>query len=263
MTDTANLSSEDLDRASPLVSIVIPYFRQEAYLSAAVESARQQTHRRTEIIVVDDGSPVSAASVLRSPIGVTLLRTENRGVAAARNLGFEASSGEFLVFLDSDDLLETIAIEAHLEAFRSHPSAGMSFGAVRFIDSAGRAVGGPYVCRAKRSYLRTFLCRNPIGCPGAVMIRRDVFTTSGGFDMLPFQVEDYLLYLKIVTAFEVVRHTRCVVAYRQHELSASADERAMRRGTLAALRCIEPRLALHHRLFVWFIRAARAASGRR
>lgn len=250
------------DCTQPLVSIIIPFYRQEAYLSATVESAKRQTHRRTEIIVVDDGSPVSASSVLGVQAGVTILRTENRGSVAARNLGFEASSGEFLVFLDSDDVLETDAVATQLKELYRRPGAGMSFGALRPIDANGNALGPPQVCRARRNYVRTFLYRNPILCPGAVMIRRDVFTKVGGFDKVGFPVEDYLLYLKIVLAFEVVRHAGCVVAYRRHAMCITSDTDAMRHGRMAVLRWIEPQLTPSQRVFMWCVRAARAASRR-
>ena len=138
----------------------------------------------------------------------------------------------------------------------------MSFGAVRTIDAKGNAIGPPQICGARRRYVRTFLCRNPIGCPGAVMIRRDAFTKVGGFDKLPFQTEDYLFYLKIVTAFEVVRHTGCVVAYRRHAMCASSDKDAMRHGRAVALRWIGPRLTPGELAFMWCVRAARAASRR-
>lgn len=257
MTDAPEMSDVS-GRREPLVSIIIPFYRQEDYLRATVESARRQTYGRTEILVVDDGSPVAAGSVLGAAAGVTVVRTENGGVAAARNRGFAESRGEFLVFLDADDVLEADAVERHLLAFRGRPAAGMSFGAVRTIDAKGNAMSAPRVCEERRNYVRTFLCRNAIACPGAVMLRREVFAKVGGFDKLPFQAEDYLLYLKIVTAFDVVRHTGCVVAYRRHERCASSDKDAMRRGRTEALRRIGPRLAPGDRAFLWCVRAARA-----
>jgi glycosyltransferase involved in cell wall biosynthesis len=261
MTDMPDIV-DVLDRAQPLVSIIIPFYRQEAYLGATVESAKRQTHRRIEIIVVDDGSPVSASSVLGVQDGVAIVRTENSGSAAARNRGFAESSGEFLVFLDSDDVLERDAIATQLGELDRHPDAGMSFGALRPIDANGNEMGPAQVCKAKRNYVRTFLTRNPILCPAAVMIRRDVFTKVGGFDKVGFPVEDYLLYLKIVLAFKVVRHTECVVAYRRHSTCATNDMDAMRHGRMAALKWIEPRLSPGQRVYMWCVRAARVALGR-
>ncbi len=261
MTDTPDIS-DVADRTQPLVSIIIPFYRQEAYLGATVESAKRQTYRRIEIIVVDDGSPVSASSVLGVQDGVTIVRTENGGSAAARNRGFAASSGEFLVFLDSDDVLEPDAIAMQLMELYRHPDAGMSFGALRPIDANGNAMGPPQVCKAKRNYVRTFLLRNAILCPAAVMVRRDAFAKVGGFDKVGFPVEDYLLYLKIVLEFEVVRHTACVVAYRRHAMCVTNDMDAMRHGRMAVLKWIEPRLSPGQRVYMWCVRGARAALGR-
>src|SRR5271165_1485601 len=112
----------------PLVSVIIAYYKQERFLAETVSSVRQQTYSNFEIIVVDDGSPVPAASVLPNSSDVVILRTENRGCPAARNFGFKQSSGEYLVFLDSDDRLTPGALEAHIKVLTGHPDAALSFG---------------------------------------------------------------------------------------------------------------------------------------
>jgi O-antigen/teichoic acid export membrane protein len=228
--------------SQPLVSIIIPYYRQETFVYATLESAKLQSYRNIEIIVVDDGSPISAHSVLGDDPGIKLLRIENQGVAAARNAGFRASSGEFILFLDSDDLLEIDAVDAHLAAFSAKPSAALSFGALRNIDKHGRETRPAHVCRERKSYVRSFLSSNPIGCPGAAMIRRKVLMDVGGFDEEFRWCEDYLLYLRIVTTMSIVRHTRCVVAYRQHEQGMSRNRSAMLAFTMKALDQIEESL---------------------
>src|SRR5271155_2938003 len=81
------------------VSVIVPYYNQPAYLAEAVSSIEQQTYPNIEIIVVDDGSPVPAASILSQGTGIQVIRTKNRGVSAARNFGFERCSGDYLIFL--------------------------------------------------------------------------------------------------------------------------------------------------------------------
>jgi glycosyltransferase involved in cell wall biosynthesis len=96
----------------PLVSVIIPYYKQERFVAETVRSAQQQTYPNFEIIVVDDGSPVPASSVLPESSDVLVLRTDHRGFpAATRNFGFKQSSGEYLVFLDSDDRLSPGALD--------------------------------------------------------------------------------------------------------------------------------------------------------
>src|SRR5438309_392347 len=93
----------------PLVSIVIPCYDQAHFLSESVESALAQTHPRTEIVVVDDGSRENVAEVAARYPGILCLRQENQGLAGARNTGFHTSSGEYVLFLDADDRLTPTA----------------------------------------------------------------------------------------------------------------------------------------------------------
>ena len=88
-----------------LVSIVIPVFDGERFLSEAIESVLAQDHRPIEVIVVDDGSTDASADVAHSFDDVVVLGSGNHGAAAARNLGVARAAGPFLTFLDADDLM--------------------------------------------------------------------------------------------------------------------------------------------------------------
>src|SRR6476620_2706725 len=125
----------------PLVSIVIPCHRQAHFLPQAIESALSQTHRQREVVVVNDGSPDNTAEVAACYPGVRCVRQENRGVAEARNSGFRASRGEYVLFIDADDRLTPNAVEAHLLCFAEHPEAGFVVGDLDQI-----AGDGSYIC---------------------------------------------------------------------------------------------------------------------
>src|ERR1700722_18049263 len=90
---------------APLVSVIIPYYNQQLFIAETVLSAKRQSYPNIEIIVVDDGSRVSAEPYLRAIGGIQLFRTENHGCPATRNFGFTKSTGEYLIFLDGDDIL--------------------------------------------------------------------------------------------------------------------------------------------------------------
>lgn len=91
---------------TPLVSIVIPFYNEEAFVGTAIASALAQTYQRREVILVDDGSTDNGADVVRSfGSDVQLVRQSNRGGCVARNRGIELARGEFIQFLDADDLL--------------------------------------------------------------------------------------------------------------------------------------------------------------
>jgi glycosyltransferase involved in cell wall biosynthesis len=223
----------------PLVSVIIPYYKQERFIAETVRSVKQQTYQRFEIIVVDDGSPVPARSIIQDSSDVLVLRTENHGCPAARNFGFRQSSGKYLLFLDSDDLLTPGALEAHVAALSEHPAAALSFGAQRIIDEDGKVVRPPHICRPRKDYFLKLLEGNPIGCPGAAMIRRDAFIEAGLFDESLRIVEDYPLYLRLARRHPFVRQSSCVVDYRFHSNSLSQDKERMLNGILKALDQLE------------------------
>jgi glycosyltransferase involved in cell wall biosynthesis len=209
----------------PLVSVIIPYYRQEQFLAETVQSVRQQTYPNFEIIVVDDGSPVPATSVLLEKEDVLVLRMDHRGCpAATRNLGFSRSSGEYLVFLDGDDRLTPGALHIQIKALTERPDAALSFGAQRIIDEAGNEVRPAHTCRPRKDYFLMLLEGNPIGCPGATMIRRDAFIEAGLFDESFRIIEDYYLYLRLARRHPFVRHGSYVVDYRFHRNSMSQDK---------------------------------------
>jgi glycosyltransferase involved in cell wall biosynthesis len=231
-------------QAYPLVSVIIAYYEQERFIAETVRSVEQQTYPNIEIIVVDDGSPVPARSVLPESSGAVVLRTENRGCAAARNFGFKQSCGDFLVFLDSDDRLTPGALAVHLKALADHPDAALSFGAQRIIDECGREIRPPHICRPRRDYFLMLLEGNPIGCPGATMIRKGPFIEAGLFDESRRIVEDYPLYLRLARRHPLIRIGSCVVDYRFHKNSMSQDKEAVLKGVLDILDGLEAETTL-------------------
>jgi glycosyltransferase involved in cell wall biosynthesis len=227
------------------VSIIIPYYNQPEYVAEAVVSTRQTSRANVEVIVVDDGSRVPAEPALSGEADLKILHMPaNGGVSAARNYGFEHSSGEFLIFLDQDDRLAAGAINAHLDALEADARAGLSFGAVRTIDREGKTLREAHICRARKDYFRTLLESNAVGAsPGAAMIRRSAFEQAGGFDAAcSSKGEDYWLYLQIARRWTLARHTACVLEYRKHGSNASCDQEKMLQGTLAVLDRIRPML---------------------
>ena len=110
----------------PLVSIVIPCYNREKYISDAIDSALAQTYSNIEVIVVDDGSIDGSVDVVRQyGDRVKLVLQDNGGVNVARNRCFRESRGDFLVFLDSDDWLSPDIVECHVKTARQFPEAGI------------------------------------------------------------------------------------------------------------------------------------------
>ena len=116
------------------VSVIIPCYKQAQFLPEALISALSQTHGSVEVVVVDDGSPDKAAEVAAQH-GVRCIRQKNRGASEARNAGFRASHGDYVLFIDADDKLTPRSIQAHLQCFAEHPDAGFVVGAIDILSS--------------------------------------------------------------------------------------------------------------------------------
>jgi glycosyltransferase involved in cell wall biosynthesis len=136
----------------PLVSILIPAYNAEEWITDTLQSAISQTWQRKEIIVVDDGSRDRTAEVARRLASkqVAVVTVPNRGAAAARNHAMRLSQGDFIQWLDADDLLAPDKIERQLEALSEVDSR-------RILLSSSWA---PFYYRTRRtSFIQTSLCR--------------------------------------------------------------------------------------------------------
>jgi glycosyltransferase involved in cell wall biosynthesis len=214
-----------------LVSVVIPCFNQAHLMAEAIESVASQSYEPIETIVVDDGSTDGTFAVARG-YGVRCIRQKNRGVAGARNTGMRASKGNFLLFLDSDDLLAHDSVEAGVSCLKRHRDVAFVFGRP---DVVGLAPGvAPR--RVETDFYRSLLEGNYIWMPGLVLFRRWAFDAVKGFDLRLNGGADYDLYLRITRRFPVAFCAEMHGTYRRHGASMSNDSARMFRDTSAALR---------------------------
>ncbi len=113
-----------MERNPPLVSVIESNFNYAPFLSAAVDSALEQTHTPIEVVVVDDGSTDASRSLIESyGARITPVFKQNGGMASALNAGFRASAGDIVIFLDSDDVLLPTAAAAAVELLRDWKGA--------------------------------------------------------------------------------------------------------------------------------------------
>ncbi|SDW04356.1 glycosyltransferase family 2 protein [Thiocapsa roseopersicina] len=132
-----------------LVSTIIPVFNRPEMLLQSVHSVLNQDHRPIEVIIVDDGSTdetAGTADALQScyPDLIKVLHIENRGAGLAREAGRRIAQGEFIQYLDSDDLLLQGKFSIQIEALRRHPECGIAYGWTRLIDANGNIIKVPY-----------------------------------------------------------------------------------------------------------------------
>lgn len=223
------------DLGGPLVSVVIPCYNQAHFLGEAIESVVNQAYRRFEIIVVDDGSLDHTAEIVGRFPGVRYIRQENQGLASARNSGIQVSRGQHLVFLDADDRLLPIALDAGLDCFATHPECAFVSGAHIRISHEGSPLGKPTIPRVDGHHYLAMLHKNYIKMHATVMYRRDVLLSVNGFDTSLAACEDYDLFLRITRNYPVYCHNHVVAEYRLHDTSMSHNAAVMLRTALTAL----------------------------
>lgn len=222
--------------AVPRVSVVIPCYNQGRFLREAIESVLRQTHAAAEILVVNDGSTDDTAAIARSYRCVRYLEQRNQGAPAARNAGFRACSGDFLVFLDADDRLRPDALERGVEALRTHPEWAFVAGHVSVVAEDGSAGHvPPQKLRTGDAYVH-LLRSNYIWTPGVVMYRHDVLEAVKGFDTQAGASADYELNIRIARRFPIGSHQHVVLEYRRHPGSMSSDMRYMLKSAVGVRR---------------------------
>lgn len=208
------------------LSIVIPCYNGEPWLDEALASVAAQTRGDWEAVVVDDGSTDRSAAIARQWCGrdarVRLVQQANAGLPAARNAGARAATGDRLVFLDCDDLLEPGFLEAMAEALDDAPNmSGAACEQIVMRTDGTRPVqplpgGGGWLA------IDDILPCNG-WAPHAALVRRSLFEKLGGFDESLRSVEDWDFWLRALAVGDFVAVRRPLVLYRRHDKQMSGN----------------------------------------
>ncbi len=186
----------------PLVSVIIPTYNRAWILEEAIRSVTKQTCRDFELIVVDDGSTDNTMNIVDKYPEIRVLRQENKGVSAARNAGVKISKGKYLAFLDSDDLWLPKKLEKQVIFFKQNPSAQICQTEEIWIRNGIRI--NPRKKHKKSSGMIFDRCLELcLISPSAVMMTRELFDETGGFDESLPACEDYDLWLRITHRYPV------------------------------------------------------------
>ncbi|WP_337034568.1 glycosyltransferase [Paenibacillus illinoisensis] len=201
---------------SPKVSVVIPFYNCP-YVQQAIQSAINQTYTNVEIIVVDDGSTRHAELLQPYLPYIYVLGKSNGGTASALNHGIRHASGDYVVWLSSDDLLYPDKIRYQVE-FMQRENVLASHTNFHYINehSAVTKLHGGAEPMADVEWLRRFVGGNPVnGC--TVMIRKDLFGAVGLFDELLPYTHDLDLWLRILlNGYRFPYLNEPLTAYRWH-----------------------------------------------
>jgi glycosyltransferase involved in cell wall biosynthesis len=160
----------------PLVSVIIPVFNTDKYLDAALKSVFSQTYSNMEVIVIDDGSTDDSATIAKSYTAVRYFHQKNKGVSAARNIGLEESNGEYIAFLDADDLWKPKKTEEQVHFMMQHQNVGLTGTYAENFLEEGTQLPGWLKNDPNWSKHEDYII------PSTMMARRSVFERVGVFD---------------------------------------------------------------------------------
>lgn len=188
---------------SPLVSIIIPAWNAEKYVKEAVDSALNQTHENIEVIVVDDGSTDSTKNILDSFIKnkrIKYFYQTNKGLAGARDTGILSAKGDYIAFLDSDDVFLPQKITKQIQSLEDNSDFGVSYcDLLHFTDEEPRRFFHHRYHYPSGQLFEALLKKQFIN-PLSVVIRRSVLDKFGLFDEKLRRSEDWELWLRLARA---------------------------------------------------------------
>jgi glycosyltransferase involved in cell wall biosynthesis len=211
-------------RGTSRVNVVIPCHNHAHYLGAAIESVLHQRYRDFEIIVADDGSTDSTREVVAGFGGaVRYLRQAHRGLSAARNAGILAATGEFVGFLDADDLWLPDFLDVLVPVLESDHCLGAVYCGSQFIDSRGARLSQTITRTFPATQFRSLLTAGEFFPPSAVVVRRSAFQDTGIFDESLSASEDWDMWLRIAARHPFAGVPRILALYRMHGDNMSRD----------------------------------------
>lgn len=212
--------------SQPLISIIMPTFNRLGWLRAAVRSVFDQTLADWELIVVDDGSDEGTRDYLRALAAASdhsvrvFLRAHSGNPPAARNVALSEARGEYIAFLDSDDLWLPRKLEMQIASLGEHPAREWSYTRSVLVDGAGRPLEGARRLRYpenKDGWIAESLVRGEAAVTqSSVVARRDAIVRAGGYpEDLPI-CGDYELYLRLALQSEIDFVDEPLVRVRRH-----------------------------------------------
>lgn len=253
--------------AKPLVSGIIIFLNGEKFIEEAIVSVFAQTYDNWELLLVDDGSTDGSTEIAKQyaqkyPEKVRYLEHENhqnRGMSATRNLGISNAKGDYIAFLDADDIWLPQKLERQVAILQSQPEAEVVFGPTQYWYSwtgkpedskkdCLREIGVPGNTLFKPPILLSLLLKNEVNAPATcgVLIRQQVFAKIGSFEpSFRGLFEDRAFFAKVYLKIPVYASDECWDRYRQHPESTCNVEQ--KTGKYNPFKDSEP----HHNFLKW------------
>jgi len=221
----------------PLISVIIPVYNGEKTIQQTIESVLKQSFYDFELIVINDGSQDGTLSVINNiqDQRIKVFSYPNAGQPASRNRGISLAVGDYISFIDADDIWKPDKLEAQLKALQDNPQAAVAYSWTEWIDESGQLLGrGSYI--TENGDVFTQLVLNDFVANGSnPLIRRQVFTTVGEFDESLTNAHDWDMWLRIAAKYQFVAVPSPQILYRKSAGSMSANVWGMEASSLRVI----------------------------
>ncbi len=220
----------------PLVSVIIPAYNAGTTIARTIRSVQRQTLEDLEIVVVDDGSTDDTAAqgkTIADP-RIVVRSYDNGGLPIARNRGIAEAHGEYLAFLDADDLWSKTKLESHVAILAQRPEVGAVYSWTCTIDDDDKVIGRHNIAVWEGDVYARMLQGFFIGNASNAVVRRHAVESVGPFDVNLARGEDWEFFTRLASRWPFAVVPEYAVFYRWRDGSISSDVERMRDGLLIA-----------------------------
>ena len=220
----------------PFFSVIIPCYNAQDTLEATLNSVKEQEFKDFEVIIMDDGSTDESASIAQAFVEAdtrfVLIRSKNSGPSCIRNrAAFERASGEYLAFLDADDLWHREKLKFAVAHYSSVDAPHALYSQVGFFNQTISDCKTISKVLARPLTIRDLIKENPVCTMSNIIVRRDKFVASGGFKRTMSYAEDLEWLIRLVACNTTIKGMdRCLTFYRTSDAGLSTDFERMHDG---------------------------------
>jgi glycosyltransferase involved in cell wall biosynthesis len=208
-----------------VISVIIPVYNGEKTIAKTIQSVLSQTFLEFELIIINDGSDDKTLEIVSNfkDNRIKVFSYLNAGLAASRNRGFSHSVGEFIAFIDADDLWTPDKLESQLRALQKNPQAAVAYSWTDLIDESDQFLRpGNHITENGNVYAKLLLTCFVVSGSNP-LIRRQAFIEVGGFDESLAASQDFDLYLRLAARYDYVAVPAPQVLYRISPNSMSTN----------------------------------------
>ncbi|MEM9217431.1 MAG: glycosyltransferase [Cyanobacteria bacterium P01_F01_bin.150] len=227
--------------STPLISVIIPVYNGERTVLETVQSILKQTFTNFELIIINDGSSDRTLELLEivDDPRVRILSYENGGLPVARNRGIEQAQGQYITFIDADDLWTPTKLSDQLTALQNNPDAGLAYSwTLTMDDKTGALHPGKFVSFDGDVYGQMLLS-NFIASGSNAMLTAEAVRSVGDFDATLTSCEDWDYWLRVASQWPFTVVPKPQILYRQSSSAMSSKVDVMEHN----------HMVVHHRAF--------------